>query len=192
MDNQNLQQLEHYAKALEALHKLFKPHPKQIAPGKALFYEGKKRLFLCLGRRFGKALSLDTLIPTTKGLRPMSEIQPGDKVFDEQGKQCNVIAISDVHERPCYEVNFGACTITAADTHEWVTFSKNEKKKGRYGPVVGKIRTTEEMYTSFKYLRKDGKFEANYNIDFCAPLEMEEQKLPVDPYILGAWLGDGT
>lgn len=51
----DLKQLESYARNLEILHKKFNPHPGQIAPGQALFYEGKKRIFLCLGRRFGKS-----------------------------------------------------------------------------------------------------------------------------------------
>jgi hypothetical protein len=51
----SLKQLEGYAKSLELLNKRFSPHPGQLKPGQALFYEGKKRIFLCLGRRFGKS-----------------------------------------------------------------------------------------------------------------------------------------
>ncbi len=47
--------LETYAKNLRRLHELWTPHPGQIEPGKALFHDGAKRMFLCLGRRFGKS-----------------------------------------------------------------------------------------------------------------------------------------
>lgn len=44
-----------YARSLARLHELWTPHPGQIAPGHALFHEGSKRIFLSLGRRFGKS-----------------------------------------------------------------------------------------------------------------------------------------
>lgn len=51
----DLRAAEQYALALKALDAKWKPHPKQIGPGRALFREGKKRLFLCFGRRTGKS-----------------------------------------------------------------------------------------------------------------------------------------
>lgn len=46
--------LAQYAQTIKLLHERFTPHPAQIAPGQALFGEGKKRIFLQAGRRFGK------------------------------------------------------------------------------------------------------------------------------------------
>lgn len=47
--------LEPYAKILEALSKLWTPHPGQIAPGRDLFYNSKKRIALRFGRQTGKS-----------------------------------------------------------------------------------------------------------------------------------------
>lgn len=47
--------LSQYAKYLDRLHEMWHPHAGQIAPGRALFYDGSKRLFLSLGRRYGKS-----------------------------------------------------------------------------------------------------------------------------------------
>lgn len=51
----NLEALRNHVTNLDLLHQQFQPHPGQIAPGKALFYEGAKRMFLCMGRRSGKS-----------------------------------------------------------------------------------------------------------------------------------------
>src|SRR4029077_2817143 len=71
----------------------------------------------------GKALALDTPIPTPDGWTTMGEIQPGDQVFDEGGQRCSVIAATPVmHGRPCYEVEFSDATVIVADAqHLWQT-----------------------------------------------------------------------
>lgn len=55
MKKHNVADLEPYAKVLEALHKLWKPHPGQLAPGRDLFYNNVKRLALRFGRQTGKS-----------------------------------------------------------------------------------------------------------------------------------------
>lgn len=47
--------LKEYAEALDALHSIWKPHEGQIPIGKAIFNEGKKRVFIQCGRKFGKS-----------------------------------------------------------------------------------------------------------------------------------------
>jgi DNA segregation ATPase FtsK/SpoIIIE-like protein len=71
----------------------------------------------------GKALSLDTPIPTPHGWTTMAEVQVGDKVFDELGRPCTVIAATPVmHGRPCHEVEFSDGTVIVADAeHLWQT-----------------------------------------------------------------------
>lgn len=51
----NAEQLEPYAKILEALHAVWTPHAAQIKPGQDLFYKNKKRLVLRFGRQTGKS-----------------------------------------------------------------------------------------------------------------------------------------
>jgi DNA segregation ATPase FtsK/SpoIIIE-like protein len=71
----------------------------------------------------GKALALDTPIPTTRGWTTMAEIRPGDEVFDERGQTCTVLAGTPVmYGRPCYEVEFSDGTVIVADEqHLWRT-----------------------------------------------------------------------
>ena len=71
----------------------------------------------------GKALALDTPIPTPRGWTTMGEVQPGDEVFDETGQPCMVTAATPVmFGRPCYEVEFSDGTVIVADAeHLWRT-----------------------------------------------------------------------
>jgi DNA segregation ATPase FtsK/SpoIIIE-like protein len=73
----------------------------------------------------GKALALDTPIPTPGGWMTMGDIRVGDQVFDERGQPCTVIATTPVmHGRPCYEVEFSDGTVIVADAeHLWQTES---------------------------------------------------------------------
>lgn len=95
----------------------------------------------CGGRGAGKALAIDTPIPTVTGWKSMGDLVPGDKVFDEIGVPCDVINVSQVWEdRPCYEIEFEDGTkITADAKHEWAAWT--DRNKGFFH-----IRTTEYIF----------------------------------------------
>ena len=82
----------------------------------------------------GKALALDTPIPTPDGWTTMGEVQVGGQVFDEHGRACQVIAATPVmHNRPCYEVEFSDGTVITADAeHLWRTATAaGRQQRGR-------------------------------------------------------------
>jgi replicative DNA helicase len=51
------------------------------------------------------------------------------------------------------------------------------------------IKTTEEIAAT---LRCDGDDRPNHAVEVAAPFQLPEANLPIDPYVLGAWLGDGS
>ncbi len=71
----------------------------------------------------GKALALDTPLPTPTGWTTMGEVQVGDQLYDAQGRPTTVVAATDVmRDRPCYEVVFSdGSTIVADAQHQWLT-----------------------------------------------------------------------
>jgi hypothetical protein len=237
----------------------------------------------------GKALALDTPIPTPAGWTTMGDIGPGDEVFDERGRRCTVIAATPVmHDRPCYEVEFSDGTVIVADAeHLWQTETAacraqrtKPSRAGLYWPAADVIRvasrateilsepdrpvTTGEVIADVGHqfrnaiyvlagdLPKEGRnarptysrngqtvsFWAqtysrhlvyktlservarptghgrqqlgpepvrtcdmaaslralgrlNHSVEVCDALDYPERDLPVAPYTLGAWLGDG-
>ena len=87
-----------------------------------------------------KALDIETMVPTGRGLRRLADIAVGDTLSDETGAPTKVLAAHPVlHDRPCYEVQFddGASVVADAE-HLWATRSWNERRKGR----PAQVRTT--------------------------------------------------
>ncbi|MFZ4431602.1 MAG: LAGLIDADG family homing endonuclease [Microthrixaceae bacterium] len=55
-------------------------------------------------------------------------------------------------------------------------------------PPAGTVRSTADIVASLRTHRG----EANHAVPVCAPVVLPERSLPIDPYALGVWLGDGT
>ncbi len=140
-----------------------------------------------VARLEGKALALDTPVPTPFGWRTMGDLEPGDLVFDEHGVPTTIVATTrPLAERPCREITFsdGATVIADAD-HQWLTVDKNGRRAGRW---QGAIRTTDEIARTLTV-----RGERNHQVPLPGPVEYAPRiDLPIEPYTLGAWLGDGT
>ena len=74
----------------------------------------------------GKALALDTPLPTPTGWTTMGEVRVGDYLIDADGKPTRVVAATGVlHGRPCYEVEFSDGSVIIADeNHQWRTWTR--------------------------------------------------------------------
>jgi deoxycytidine triphosphate deaminase len=139
-----------------------------------------------VARLEGKALALDTPVPTPHGWSTMGQLGVGDQVFDERGRPCRVVGATGVLTgRPCREVVFSDGASVVADAgHLWSTVDKNGR---RYGRQLAHVRTTDEIAAT---LMVQG--ERNHQVPLAGPVEYPYRVLPIDPYVLGVWLGDGT
>jgi deoxycytidine triphosphate deaminase len=139
-----------------------------------------------VARLEGKALALETEVPTPAGWRTMAELQPGDLVFDATGMPTIIVAATEpMLRRPCREVVFSDGTTVVCDAaHQWVTCDKNGRRYGRRRERV--VTTTEIENTLFV------RGERNHQIRLAEPIQYPVRELPIDPYVLGAWIGDGT
>jgi len=62
---------------------------------------------MAMPRGSGKALALDTPLPTPLGWTTMGDVRVGDVLFDERGRPCRVVFATEVQlGRPCYRVTF--------------------------------------------------------------------------------------
>ena len=71
----------------------------------------------------GKALALDTPLPTPTGWTTMGDVAVGDGLLGADGQPTRVVAATEVMlGRPCYEVEFSDGTVIVADAdHQWPT-----------------------------------------------------------------------
>lgn len=135
-----------------------------------------------------KGLDIKTPILTTKGFKLLGDISKEDIIFDKDGNETRILNISSVHYNPCYKIKFdNGDEIIADHEHRWlINFRQSTDKFKEL------ILTTEELKNSFDtYLdKKDSRFLPK--IINPKPLNRPKVELPIDPYILGYWLGDGT
>jgi hypothetical protein len=158
---------------------------------------GKLRLgVFAMGTKAGKALSINEPIPTPKGWRTMGDLSEGDFVFDEYGKPVRItFATGFMFDHPCYEVVFSDGNTVVADAeHLWVTETHVERKNSKRcprGDWSPKKRTTLEILDTLT-VKVGGVERANHSIrNVQGPLQFPNAQLPLDPYLLGVWLGDG-
>ena len=133
----------------------------------------------------GKALALDTPLPTPDGWTTMGEVRVGDRLLGTDGRPTTVVAATEVMlGRPCYRVEFsdGSSVVADAD-HQWSV--------RRPGAARGteRVHTTAELAAEFA---RERNRHPGRVLPELAPLQLPERALPVPPYALGAWLGAGA
>ncbi|MGW0891619.1 replicative DNA helicase [Saccharopolyspora sp. NPDC002578] len=118
----------------------------------------------------GKALALDTPLPTPGGWTTMGEVAVGDELIGSAGRPVRVLRATEVlADRPCYEIEFSDGGVIIADAeHQWRL-------------ADGGVRTTAD-------LAADG---ARPELPAHGGFRLPQQELPVAPYALGVWLAAG-
>lgn len=120
-----------------------------------------------------KGLPLDTPIATPEGYTQMKDLQVGDRVFDKDGKICNVIVKSEIHNNPCYKITFDTKeTIVADADHRWLVHIDSDN--------------TDLVLTTLEIKNLLGTKEIS--IKNSLPIDMPEADLPIAPFTLGCWL----
>ena len=152
------------------------------------FHRHRFNIVKC-SRQVGKALSLDTPIPTPTGWTTMGDIKVGDKILDPTGNEVSVTFKTEtMFNHDCYKIYFdNGDEIIADSDHLWEVNCRDWRNGKR-------VITTNEIYS--KYLKKSNNKKSKgvigpIYIDYTNPIVGSENTLPIDPYLLGIWLGDG-
>lgn len=165
---------------------------KQVEIAQAL--EHDKNVAVKAGHGVGKALSLDTPLPTPTGWTTMGAVQVGDELIDEKGQPTRVIAKSAVWYEDTYEVTFDDGTsVVAAAQHEWAVVDlRHRPKHRRVADWRDEWAVTRTLET--RELAENVQFNGQYRwrVPMNRALDLPENDLPIDPYVFGAWLGDGS
>lgn len=129
-----------------------------------------------------ECLAIDTAILTPNGWKTMATLDIGDEVYHPDGHPVVVDALSPVHVgRDCYRVSTtDGRTVVADANHLWTVY---EHKNDRWVTL-----TTREM-VSRGVLTRPGDYR--YRLPRQQAIISKPVDLPIDPYLLGAWLGDG-
>lgn len=139
-------------------------------------------------RQAGKALPLDTKIPSPNGWMTMGDLKVGDFVFSDKGVPIKISAISDIFiNHDCYKLYFDdGSTVVADAEHLWEV-----RKQGRNKTPV--VLTTKEMFEqSATFVDSRNKEVSKFSIKVSDPVQYHKKEIEIDPYTLGVWLGDGS
>jgi len=143
------------------------------------------KLMIFVPPQHGKQLADNTLVPTPNGFKKHGELRVGDMVFNGEGKPVRVLAVSPKTMTE-YRVRFkDGSAFDCHGNHEWVVFDRNHRA----------MQTVEAKYLASQQLCSgtQGKRGCHYRfkVNPLPIVEFEPQAVSIDPYTLGAWLGDG-
>lgn len=146
-----------------------------------MFAHGKiRKMIVQQPPQHGKALPIDTPILTTKGWKAHGDLKPGDFVFGDDGKPKKVLFNFGKYMWHTMKMDFAdGISVISAHEHLWKIYADHDNHKGRQEEIT----ETQDIFT--KKHRRSPYIKAD------AVLDMPHKTLPIDPYILGLWLGDG-
>ena len=144
----------------------------------------ENRFSICkLPRQVGKGIDINEDILTDSGFVKFGELSVGDKIYGPDGKLTTIKLVTPVRNLKCFDVEFDDGTvITCDEDHLWEVSTSDWNHKTK---TLG----MNELITTLSKKQKNGS-GLYINMNSC--LEFPEKKLPIDPYTLGVWLGDGN
>lgn len=173
--------------------KLIKIDKTQLHPN-TFPYQAKGIQMLCSGYRLmadeqglGKALTLDTRIPTPTGWTTMGALKVGDRVFDDMGNATTVTHTYYHKDKNVYRVTFSdGVSIDCCEDHLWQIHDQHGLKV-----VPLKWFLQKDQFGTIRKDKLKDKYIWKYYIPKCAPVQYDAQEIPFDAYVLGALLGNG-
>ena len=143
----------------------------------------------------GKAMDLDSLISTPNGWVRMGDINIGDKIHNRFGGVSFVDGIYPQGKKDLYKVTFNdGSSANCCIEHLWKVRDKNRRQKGDDWIVKSledllKSGITNKISPSRK--KTNRKPFLKWEIPVADAVFFKEKKFIIEPYILGALIGDG-
>jgi hypothetical protein len=141
------------------------------------------------GHGCGKAQPLSLEIDTPRGKVKFGDLKPGDFVFGIDGKPTKIISVHERGMLPVFRISFddGSSTVACED-HLWSVYKKRQKGNSENEKT---IFTTRQLIES-GIKKKNGAGETRiFALPQHSAVEYPFRWVPVEPYALGVWLGDG-
>lgn len=159
----------------------FKPAVRNAAPA---------RIAIASPSGAGKAQPVDAPVLTPEGWRPIGDLTVGDPVYTPSGFVTAVTAVHPQGVQQIYRLTFtdGSTAESTAD-HLWVTQTILDRgARGGSGRPGSAKHLTEIMDTL-----RDRNGKRNHWVQMVDPIDFPESPadLPLDPWLVGALLGDG-
>lgn len=144
----------------------------------------KNCLLFCGGAGTGKAQPLYSKVLTPEGFISMGDVRVGTEVITSKGNIAKVSGVYPQGSRSVYRITLSDRThIDVSDEHLNVVYRYDTHKKLREDFTLTTLELLELFKSSSDKLRIDIPRILNFT---------SSESLPVDPYLLGALIGDGS
>lgn len=150
------------------------PHP--LYPGSADLYDAQEQAVVD-----HKGIYVHTPVATPGGWTTAGNLEVGDTVFGADGKPCQVTRVYPAQYRDCYRITFSDGAELVTDDVQELPFVIAGRKPR---PALMSVAEASGRVWSRRPQRQLRLYSAN-------ALDLPDQDLPVHPYVLGCWLGDG-
>lgn len=177
----------YFVMGIEAMH-----HPWIIERCFELKDIVKSHVLFLWAREHFKAVDINEPVPTPDGWKKHGEIGVGDRVFGPDGTIRNVVGRTPVFTNAdCYKVTFSdGYSVTVSGDHLWRV---GRKSRRRISGTKNARQYRDYSVVDTRTLAKHSHGEDDrFSVDIVEPVAYPSKKLPIDPYVLGVWLGDGT
>ena len=124
------------------------------------------------------------ILTSNRGWTTHGDLKIGDYVYGLNGEPTKIIGVSDKSNCNQLITFSNGSKILAHEEHLWTV-----SKRGNKNPLT---ITTSEIKKDYQYTEKNGKKRYRYHLPFIKPIQYPKTELPLDPYFLGLWLGDGS
>lgn len=142
-------------------------------------FQQSKRVCVVCPRGHGKQVSDNTDVLTTSGWKKHGELTVGDYVFSPSGKPIKVTWISEKTPSDYVVKTIDREEIRCHGSHEWTVLDRNPRRMITI--------ETKDMIGDWERVGR-----SRYLLPERKALNYKDEKLLIDPYFLGLWLGDGS
>ncbi|MEV4230631.1 helicase-related protein [Streptomyces bobili] len=134
----------------------------------------------------GKAQPLDSLVLTPAGFRRMGDMEVGDEIVVPDGEIAVIDGVFPQGERDVWRLVLSdGSSVECDDEHLWIVGTSCGRHRGQ----APKVMTTREI--RLDTFRADGS--SKWYVPAAAPVDLgDDSGPPLDPYLFGLLLGDGS
>lgn len=183
IDNLNYEERQAALKQLPNIRDVLYNSNKDL--GTPVYLHRSKDYMLMGARGSGKEQPVNEIVMTKEGPIKMGDVIVGTEIIGRDGNFAKVSAIFPQGKKQVWKLKLSdGRTVTCGREHLWVVSINSGKEK---------VLTTEQMYTNgIKYKHSKSGFTYKYSLPIGEAINYSEKEFPLDPYILGCLLGDGT
>jgi phage terminase large subunit len=180
----------------------FTPIPAQAK----VLMSNARFIFASAGQRGGKEIEVNTPVMTPDGFVLAKDVNVGDTLFAKNGEKTKVTGVFNHSNKQLYKITFDdGSTVDCGLEHLWVVQTRRERCREKYetnhngvnkvwdNPDYGKWKVvdTKEIYEFYQKYNGIVPAKQKYIIPLVDAIQFDNKDVTLNPYFLGAYLGNG-